>query len=179
MGVIATFVVMALTACSPSIVGSQPLSGNAAVTALHKVLDASLAEEARVGMTEEHTIGDTKFILIYDPTAPAGKQVAGMDPSQGIGVIDTPDSLSLNKLRAFIDSLGDSLGAVAYDGSSLTITNPSFSIALVVKNDLIEGSAISTGEKTTPQLVANTYSVSDVARKILRGAVPRVSAPAK
>jgi len=176
-GVLAVAVITSLAGCAPSIVGSQPLSGDAAVTAMHKVLDASLAKEAAVGMTEEHTIGDTKFILVFDPTAPEGKQVAGMDETQGVGVFDTPAALSLNKLKAFIDSLGTSLGTVAYDGTSFSIHNANFTIVLMVKNDLIEGSAITGAANATPQLVANTYSFSDVAKQVLHGAVVSTAAP--
>jgi hypothetical protein len=136
-----------------------------------KVLDASLARELETGVTEQHTIGDTEFILVYDSSAPEGQQVAGMDTTQGVAFYDTPDVLSLNKLKAYVDSVGDSLGTVSYDGTSFTIDNGGTKIVLLVKNDLIEGSAITSGDSSTPQLVATTYALSDIAKQMLASAV--------
>jgi hypothetical protein len=170
-GIVATLVVALLVACSSPIVSSQPLSGDAAKTAMLKVLDASLAKELEAGVTEQHTIGDTKFILVYDPTAPEGKQVAGMDVSQSVAVFDTPETMSLNKLKAYLESVGDSLGTVTYDGTSFTIVQGESKIVLLIRNDLIEGSAITSGTSSTPQLVATTYSLSDIAQKMLQSAV--------
>jgi hypothetical protein len=170
-GIVATLVVALLVACSSPIVSSQPLSGDAAKTAMLKVLDASLAKELEAGVTEQHTIGDTKFILVYDPTAPEGKQVAGMDVSQSVAVFDTPETMSLNKLKAYLKSVGDSLGTVTYDGTSFTIVQGESKIVLLIRNDLIEGSAITSGTSSTPQLVATTYSLSDIAQKMLQSAV--------
>ncbi|MBK5238106.1 MAG: hypothetical protein JJE28_03225 [Actinomycetales bacterium] len=147
-------------------------------SALAAGLDASLAKELETGITEQHTIGDKKFILVYDPTATIGKQVAGMDATQSVAVYDTPDALSLNKMKAYLDSVGDSLGTVAYNGTSFTIDNSHFTIILMVKDDLIEGSAITAGGSATPQLVASTYSLSDIAKKILQGAATSTPAPA-
>jgi hypothetical protein len=122
-------------------------------------------------VTEQHTIGDTKFILVYDPTAPEGKQVAGMDVNQSVAVFDTPETLSLNKLKAYLESVGDSLGTVTYDGTSFTIVQGESKIVLLIKNDLIEGSAITSSASSTPQLVATTYSLSDIAQRMLENAV--------
>ncbi|MBK5239208.1 MAG: hypothetical protein JJE28_08910 [Actinomycetales bacterium] len=176
-GLVAALVATTLAACSPSIVGTQSLSGEAAKTAMLKVLDASLAKELETGITEQHTIGDEKFILVYDPTAPKGKQVAGMDATQSVAVYDTPDALSLNKMKAYVDSVGDSFGTVAYNGTSFTIDNSHFAIVLMVKDDIIEGSAITAGGSSTPQLVASTYSLSEIAKKILQGATTSTPAP--
>lgn len=170
-GIIATFVVAALAACSSPIVDEQPLSGAAAKTAMLQVLDASLAKERETGVTEQHTIGETKFILVYDPTAPEGKQVAGLDVTQNVAVFDSPEALSLNKMKAYLDSVGDSLGTVTYDGTSFTIDDGESKIVLLVTNDLIEGSAVTSGSSSTPQLVATTYSLSDIARQMLQSAV--------
>ncbi|MFT6534657.1 MAG: hypothetical protein ACJAS7_000689 [Alpinimonas sp.] len=170
-GIVATLVVALLAACSSPIVSTQPLSGDAAKTAMLKVLDASLAKELEAGVTEQHTIGDTKFILVYDPTAPEGKQVAGMDVNQSVAVFDTPETLSLNKLKAYLESVGDSLGTVTYDGTSFTIVQGESKIVLLIKNDLIEGSAITSSASSTPQLVATTYSLSDIAQRMLENAV--------
>lgn len=171
-----------LAACSAPIVGSQALSGAAATTAMHQVLDASLAREQKTGVTEQHTIGATKFILVYDAAAPEGMQVAGMNTTQTVAVFDTPAALSLNKLKAYLDSVGDALGTVTYDGTSFTIHNGDTTIVLMVKNDLIEGSAITAGASSTPQLVATTYALSDIAKKMLANAVantPQSFSPSK
>lgn len=175
--VVAGVLAITLAACSTTIVGSQALSGDAAKTAMLKVLDASLAKELTAGMTEEHTIGDKKFILIFDSTAPEGKQVAGMDTTHKVAFYDTPAAMSLIKMKAYIDSVGDSLGTVAYNGTSFTIDNANYAIVLMVKNDLIEGSAITAGGSSTPQLVASTYSLSDIAKKILQGALTNTPMP--
>jgi hypothetical protein len=114
---------------------------------------------------------------VYDPTASEGKQVAGMDMTQKIAFYDTPDVMSLIKMKTYIDSVGDSLGAVAYNGTSFTIDNGDYGIVLMVKNDLIEGSAITAGGSSTPQLVATTYSLNDTARKILQGAITNTPTP--
>lgn len=169
--VVAGIVAISLAACSTPIVSAQALSGEAAKTAMLKVLDASLAEELKSGMTEEHTIGDKKFILVYDSTAPEGKQVAGMDATHKVAFYDTPAAMALIKMKTYIDSVGDSLGTVAYNGTSFTIDNANYAIVLMVKNDLIEGSAITAGGSSTPQLVASTYSLSDIAKKILQSAI--------
>lgn len=166
-----------LAACSAPIVGSQALSGVAATTAMHQVIAASLAKEQEAGVTEQHTIGDTKFILVYDAAAPEGKQVAGMNTTQSVAYYDTPAALSLNKLKTYLDSVGDSLGTVTYDGTSFTIHNGDTTIVLMVRNDLIEGSAITAGASSTPQLVATTYALSDIARKMLTDAVVNTPQP--
>ena len=176
--VVAGILAITLAACSSGpIVGTQSLSGDAAKTAMLKVLDASLAQEIKTGVTEQHTIGDKKFILVYDSTAPEGKQVAGMDTTQKLAFYDVPAVLSLNKLKAYIDSVGDSLGTVAYTGTSFTIDNGNYAIVLMVKDDLIEGSAITAGGSSTPQLVATTYSLNDTARKILQVAITNTPVP--
>lgn len=167
------------SATGPAIVGSEPLSGDAAQAAMLAVLDASISSGLANGLTEQHTIGDTEFVLVFDPTAPDGAQVAGMDSRESVAIYDTPAALSLNKVKTYLDAVGDSLGTVTYDGSSFTIGNGDSTIVLIVANNLIEGSAITAGGSSTPQLVAITYSLNDVAREILRGAVPRSSAPAQ
>ena len=169
--ILAAVVALGLGACASPIVGTQSLSSDAAKTAMLQVLDASLAKELETGVTEQHTIGDTEFILVYDSTAPEGKQVAGMNTTQSVAYFDTPAALSLNKIKVYLDSVGDSLGTVTYDGSSFTIDNGDSTIVLMVKNDLIEGSAITAGASSTPQLVATTYSLSDIAKHMLQNAV--------
>jgi hypothetical protein len=176
--VLAGAVAVTLTACSAGpIVGTQTLSGDAAKTAMLKVLDASLAQELKTGVTEQHSIGDNEFILVYDSSAPEGKQVAGMDTTEKVAYYDTPEVMSLIKLKTYVDAVGDSLGTVADTGTSFTIDNGDYGIVLMVKDDLIEGSAITAGGSSTPQIVATTYSLSDIAKKILQVAVTSPPTP--
>lgn len=190
-GLLTAIVVTSLTACSSattasstadasssaSIVGTQPLTGDAAKAALLTVVDASIAQSLKTGVTEQHTTGTKTFDLVYDSTAPVGKQVAGMDTTQKLAFYDTPQAVSLNKIKAYVDATGNALGTVAYTGTSFTIDNASYNVVLQVKDGLIIGSAITTAGSSTPQIVATTYSLTDIGKKILQVAITNTPAP--
>ena len=165
---------LALAGCATDLSTTKTLHGDAAKSALTKVIETSAADFKKSGGTEQITLGSKQFGLVYDPTAPTGKQVAIFDlaingPSQ-FNTTDTIFLLAIPKLLAS-DLFKDAKYDYANDG--FTITSTKAILTVQVLDNRVNGTLLKGVEAGGPtQATINNYGVNDVAKEKLTTATP-------
>ena len=160
-----------LSACS--ITDNRNMSGNAARDAATAVVDNSIKKFTEEGGTETLSVGSNEFVLIYDPSAPEGKQVVTANlANKSEPVFGEKSAISITSLKKLLSS--DVLKDAEFKLSDniFTITGKEFRIELHTKDDLLMTSVLSgkaTGS-TLPQIVVSSYGISEEARKLFDSA---------
>jgi type II secretory pathway pseudopilin PulG len=169
---------LALSACDSSLSSTKTLHGEAAKTALTKVVADSIAEFKKSGGTEQITIGQKQFGLVYDPSAPSSKQAAVFDaatdgPSQYIEP-STVFLLSLDKLVA-----SELFTNATYDfaNSGFTVTGKKAILTVQIFENRVNGTLLKSVTAGGPtQATINNYGVNDIAKAKLDLSTPAPSA---
>ena len=166
---------LALAGCASDLNTTKSLHGEAAKSALIKVVTDSAAAFDKAGGTEQVTIGQKQYGLVYDPSVTsADKQVAVFDTST-----DGPSQfaakgnvflLSLNKLIAselFTDATYD------FKNSGFTLTGTKAILTVQIFENRVNGTLLrSTAANGPSQATINNYGVNDVAKAKLSTATP-------
>lgn len=169
---VALLITAVLSACS--ITDNKNLSGAAAKNAAIAVVDKSVKEFEATGGTETLSVAQKEYVLIYNPSAPEGKQVVTANlADKTTPTFDDPTSISIVALQALIAS--DKLANAEFELSDniFKITGEAFVIELHIQNDLVMTSVIA-GQATgssVPQIVVSAYGLSDEAMKLFDSAV--------
>lgn len=169
---VALLVTAVLSACS--ITDHKNLSGNAAKDAAIAVVANSVKKFATEGGTETLSVASKEFVLIYDPSAPEGKQVVTSNlADKTTPTFDDAKAISIYALQKLLKS--ETLADAEYKLSDniFKITGKNFTIELHTKDDLVVTSVIS-GQATginVPQIVVSTYGISKEAQKLFDSAV--------
>ena len=175
---VALLITAVLSACS--ITDHKNLSGNAAKDAAIAVVANSVKKFEAEGGTETLSVSDKEFVLIYDPSAPKGKQVVTSNlADKTTPTFDDPKSISIKALEKLLGS--DLLKDAEFKLSDniFKIVGNNFTVELHTKNDLVMTSVIS-GKATginVPQIVVSAYGLSAEAKKLFKSAVE--AAPAQ
>jgi hypothetical protein len=166
---------LALTGCATDLNSTKSLHGEAAKAALIKVVTDSAALFDKSGGTEQVTVAQKQFGLVYDPSVKdVNKQVAVFDTST-----DGPSQyaakgniflLSLNKLIAselFTDATYD------FKNSGFTLTAKKAILTVQIYDNKVNGTLLrSTIANGPSQATINNYGVNDVAKAKLSTATP-------
>jgi hypothetical protein len=169
---VALLITAVLSACS--ITDHKNLSGNAARDAAVAVVANSVKKFEAEGGTETLSVSDKEFVLIYDPSAPEGKQVVTSNlADKTTPTFDDAKSISITALKKLLGS--DTLKDAEFKLSDniFKITGNNFTIELHTKDDLVMTSVIS-GKATginVPQIVVSSYGLSKEAKKLFESAV--------
>lgn len=165
---------LVLSGCTNDLSSTKKLNGEAAQTALTKVVAESIALFKKDGGTEQVTIGQKQFGLVYDPSAAADKQTAIFDlvadgPSQFVKV-DNIFLLALDKLIAselFTDA------TYTYINSGFTVTGKEAILTVQILDNRVNGTLLKSSVANGPtQATINNYGVNDIASAKLSTATP-------
>lgn len=174
---VALLITAVLSACS--ITDHKNLSGNAARNAAVAVVANSVKEFKAKGGTETLSVADKEFVLVYDPSAPEGKQVVTANlGDKTTPTFDEAKSISINALKKLLDSKTFADAEFKLSDNIFKITGTDFTIELHTKNDLVMTSVIS-GKATgvnVPQIVVSSYGISKEAQKLFDSAVEPATA---
>jgi hypothetical protein len=169
---VALLITAVLSACS--ITDNKNFSGAAAKNAAMAVVEKSVAEFEAKGGTETLSVAEKEYVLIYDPSAPEGKQVVTANlANNSTPTFDDPASISIIALKALMKS--EKMAEAQYEltDNIFTITGKDFVIELHIQHDLVMTSVIAgqaTGS-TVPQIVVSAYGLSEQAQKLFDSAV--------
>lgn len=175
--VLALFAGSALSACSAT--DDKNLSGQAAQDALHSVVANSVKKFDAAGGSETLALGNVQYVVIFDPTAPAGKQVVSANlTDKSTPTFEDPQAVSLHALSSVIDTADVKKAEVSLTKNVFTIQGTDFLIEIFVTDDLVYKSNIwSTASKSqTAQIVVTTYGITAESQKLFDSAVEPVSA---
>jgi hypothetical protein len=171
---------LALAGCAGDLSSTKKLNGEAAHTALTKVVTDSITQFQKSGGTEQVTIGQKQYGLVYDPTAPSAKQTAVFDlttdgPSQ-FAAADNIFLLSLNKLIASDLFTG---ATYSFANSGFTVTGQKAILTVQILDNHVNGTLLKSSATNGPtQATINNYGVNDVARAKLTSATQAPAASA-
>lgn len=169
---VALLITAVLSACS--ITDNKNLSGIAAKNAAIAVVEKSVKKFDTEGGTETLSVGDKEFVLIFDPSAPEGKQVVTTNlADKTTPTFDDAQSISIIALQKLLGSDTFTDAEFNLSDNIFTITGNDFTIELRTENDLVFTSIIS-GKATginVPQIVVNSYGLSEEAKKLFASAV--------
>ena len=173
---------LALSACDSSLSSTKTLHGEAAKSALTKVVADSITEFKKSGGTEQITIGQQQFGLVFDPTAPEGKQTAVFDaatdgPSQ---YIDN-STIFLTALDQLISSELFTNATYDFANSGFTVTGEKAILTVQILDNRVNGTLLQSAAAGGPtQATINNYGVNDIAKAKLDLSTPAPStAPAQ
>lgn len=175
---VALLITAVLSACS--ITDNKNLSGNAARNAATAVVENSVKKFDTEGGTETLSVADKEFVLIFDPSAPEGKQVVTSNlADKTTPTFDDAKSISIIALQKLLSSETFADAEFKLSDNIFKITGNNFTIELHTKDDLVITSVIS-GQATginVPQIVVSSYGLSAEAKKLFESAVE--AAPAQ
>lgn len=171
---LATF---ALTACSTE---SGPLNGDAAYEAMRVDVKNSVAKMTTEGGSETLAVGKTQYAIIYDPTAPDGKQVVTANlTDESPATFETTETVSLLALERLIYTGLVTKADVTFDKGVYSVQGSDFLFEIFVADGLVYKSNIwsSTSGSQEPQVVVITYGISTDSQKLFDSAID--ATPAK
>jgi hypothetical protein len=169
---------LALSGCADDLSSRKTMHGDIAKQSLTKVVDDSIALMKKSGGTEQLTVGSQQYGLVYDPKAPASKQVAFFDvktdgPSQygQVGYIFLLNLGTLLKSDTFKTATYD------YANSGFTVKAPKATLTVQVFDNKVNGTLLtSTADASQTQATIENYGINDVARAKLSSATPAPTA---
>jgi len=171
---------LVLTGCANDLGSTKKLNGEAAHTALTKVVADSIALFKKDGGTEQVTIGQKQFGLVYNPAAASGKQTAVFDLStDGPSQFAAADNIFLLALDKLIASELFTEATYAYANSGFTVTGKEAILTVQILDNKVNGTLLKSAVANGPtQATINNYGVNDVAAAKLSTATPAPT-PAK
>jgi hypothetical protein len=167
----------ALSACSAT--DNRTVSGQAAQEALNIVVDNSVKEFDKAGGSETLAVGQTEYVVIYDPAAPEGKQVVSANLTDNSPpTFEKPEAVSIHALSELVKSQKVKEAEVSLAKNVFTIQGKDFLIEIFVTNDLVYKSNIwSTASGTQDaQVIVTTYGIGEEARKLFDAATEPAAA---
>ena len=169
---------LTVTACSAT--DNRNLSGQAAQEALNTVVKNSVKKMTTEGGAETLAVGQTTYAIIYDPTAPEGKQVVTANlTDESPATFDSLETVSLLALERLLTTPLLEDAEVTLTKNIFTIQGKDFLVEIFVTDDLVYKSNIwsSTSGSQDPQIVVIKYGISDESRTLFNSAVE--TAPAQ
>ncbi len=176
--VISITAVVGLSACSAT--DNRTISGQAAQEALNIVVDKSVAEFDKAGGSETLAVGQTTYVVIYDPAAPEGKQVVSANlTDKSAATFDKPEAVSMHALSDLVKSSKVKEADVSLAKNVFTIQGKDFLVEIFVTNDLVYKSNIwsTASGSQDPQVIVTTYGLSEETQKLFDSATE--TAPAQ
>ena len=165
---------LALAGCATDLSTTKTLHGDAAKAALTTVVQTSTADFSKAGGTEQITLGTKQFGLVYDPSAPTGKQVALFDLAvNGPSQFSSPSTIFLLAIPKLLAS--DIFKGATYDyaNNGFTVTSSKAILTVQVLDNRVNGTLLKGVEAGGPtQATINNYGVNDVAKEKLTTATP-------
>ena len=171
---------LALAGCATDLSSTKKLNGEAAQTALTKVVAASSLEFKKAGGTEQVTIGQKQYGLVYDPAAATDKQAVVFDlSSDGPSQFVKADNIFLLSLDKLISSELFKGATYTYLNSGFTVTSAEAILTVQILDNRVNGTLLkSTAANGPTQATINNYGVNEIAREKLTTATPAPSAAA-
>lgn len=176
--VLAVFAATTITACSAT--DNKNLSGQGAQDALNTVVSNSVKEFDKAGGSETLVVGKTQYVVIYDPTAPEGKQVVSANLTDNSApTIEDSAAVSIHALADLVKSSKVKDADVTLTKNVFTIQGSDFLVELFVTNDLVYKSNIwSTAAGTQdPQVVVTTYGLDKATKELFESATAGATTP--
>lgn len=172
---------LALAGCASDLSSTKKLNGEAAQSALTKVVADSITEFKKSGGTEQVTLGQKQYGLVYDPTAASDKQAAVFDVStDGPSQFATADNIFLLSLDKLISSELFTDATYSFANSGFTVTSSKAILTVQILDNRVNGTLLKTTQANGPtQATINNYGVNDVAHAKLSTATPAPTTPAK
>lgn len=173
VSLVAVLVVSLLSACS--VTDHKNLSGQAAKNALEQVMAASEAKYVKEGGTETVYVGKKRYVLLYNPDAPEGEQVAFQDlDSSELPQLGAVEMLRIPALVKLLQNDVPADGTYKLSDNVFTIKAGEFNIQITVKDDLFTQAivTITTAASQDTTMFATTYGFSKDAKKLLSSATP-------
>ncbi|MEN9751205.1 MAG: hypothetical protein RLZZ600_252 [Actinomycetota bacterium] len=166
---------LALSGCASDLSSTKSLHGEAAKAALTKVVADSEAEFAKSGGTEQVTIGQKQFGLVYDPSVSAtDKQTAVFDSStDGPSQYAAKGNIFLLSLSKLLSSELFTDATYEYKNSGFTVTGQKAIITVQIFENRVNGTLLrSTAANGPTQATINNYGVNEIAKEKLSTATP-------
>jgi len=141
----------------------------AARTELSNVVDQSIQRFDEDGGSETTSAGDGQYALIYDPSAPGGRQVVTADladsTSPAFGDVST---IAIHSMRTLLDSSEFAAAKVEAADGTFTAAGDSFRLEVRTRDGLVTQLNLDagTGETSASQAILMTYGMTPEARKI-------------
>ena len=171
--VLAVLLSVVLAACSTT--DNRNLSGAAAKDALTTVLKASEKKYLAEGGTETVYVGTKRYVLLYDPTAAADKQVAFQDlDTTDAPQLGTTDMIRITALLNLVSKDLSDKATITLSDNTFKIQDTEVSIQISVEKDLMTQAIVTTAANGANQttMFATTYGFSKDAKKLLSSATP-------
>lgn len=172
---------LALAGCATDLSTTKRLNGEAAQSALTKVVADSISEFKKSGGTEQVTIGQNQFGLAYDPAATADKQAIVFDLStDGPSQFATPSKIFLLSLDKLISSDLFKGAKYSFLNSGFTVTGEKAILTVQILDNRVNGTLLkSTSTNGLTQATINNYGINEVARAKMSTATPAPTPPAE
>ncbi|MDH6422959.1 hypothetical protein [Aurantimicrobium minutum] len=162
----------ALSACSAT--DNKHLSGQAAQDALHAVVENSVKKLKAEGGSETLAVGQTQYVVIYDPSAAEGKQVVTANlTNNSAATFDKISSVSLLALADLIATDTVKKADVSLTKNVFTVQGKDFLFEIFVTDDLVYKSNIWSSQSGSQdaQIVVITYGINADTQKLFDSAV--------
>jgi len=182
-GLITTALVAGLSGCSNDL-ETRTMHGDAAKTALLKVVNDSITSFKTKSGTEQVLLENAQYGIIYDATAPAGKNIAfiNLATPNAPATQGKEDYLFLFALPKMISDGPLTNGQFDYAKEEFKVTNGVLTLTVRISKNLVNGTELSktSTDGTMTQTTIENYGISDTSKKQVAGATPAPSStPAK
>jgi ABC-type glycerol-3-phosphate transport system substrate-binding protein len=170
---------LALAGCATDLSSTKTLKGEAAKIALEKVVTDSAAEFEKSGGTEQITLGQKQYGLVFDPAVTtAAKQVAVFDAgSGGPSQFTEKSTIFLLALKKLISSELFTNATYDYKNSGFTVTGTKAILTVQIFENRVNGTLLRSAVAGGPtQATINNYGVNEIAKEKLSTATPAPAA---
>lgn len=170
VSLVAVLTISLLAACSAT--DNRNLSGAAAKDALTTVVNNSEKLFLSEGGTETVYVGTKRYVILYDPSAEADKQIAFQDlDGTELPQLGKTEMIRITALKNLLNTGLPEGGTYKLSDNVFKIEAGNFTIQITVDKDLIQQAIVTMNSKDTT-MYATTYGFSKDAKKLLSSATP-------
>lgn len=165
----AVLLVVVLSGCSAP--DSGELTGQAARDQLTIILAASIDAFDSAGGSETTLAGDQQRAVIYDPAAPAGRQVVTVDLSDaGSPAFAEETALSLPSVEDMTATAEFRAADARLEGDTFHIEGDAYGLDVRVKDDRVAQIDLTAAGGSAAQSILVTYGIGAEARRLFDAA---------